>query len=63
MPEQAIKFYQVGSFVAGNRLLAPEQCSVQARTDRSNALTSGKGGGICAEECPCGAIEMRPEKI
>jgi pyruvate ferredoxin oxidoreductase beta subunit len=41
MAEQPIKFYQVGSFVAGNRLLDPEQRSVQARMDRSNALTSG----------------------
>jgi ferredoxin len=22
-----------------------------------------KGCGICASECPCGAIEMRPERI
>jgi 2-oxoacid:acceptor oxidoreductase delta subunit (pyruvate/2-ketoisovalerate family) len=22
-----------------------------------------KGCGLCAEECPCGAIEMRPETI
>lgn len=41
MPQQQIKFYQVGSFVAGNRLLAPEERSVQARTERSNTLTSG----------------------
>ena len=41
MPDQQIKFYQVGSFVAGNRLLDPEQRSVQARMDRSNTLTSG----------------------
>ena len=30
-----------GTFVAGNRLLDPEQRSVQARMGRSNALTSG----------------------
>ena len=41
MPEQQIKHYQVGTFVAGNRLLDPEQRSVQARTERSNTLTSG----------------------
>jgi pyruvate ferredoxin oxidoreductase beta subunit len=41
MPQQQIKFYQVGSFVAGNRLLDPEQRSVQARMERSNTLTSG----------------------
>src|SRR5687767_1317717 len=41
MPYQQIKFYQAGSFVAGNRLLDPEQRSVQAHMDRSNSLTSG----------------------
>src|SRR5487761_2182857 len=41
MPYQPIKFYQAGSFVAGNRLLDPEQRSVQSDADRSNTLTSG----------------------
>ena len=41
MPQQQIKFYQVGSFVAGNRLLDTEERSVQARMERSNTLTSG----------------------
>ena len=41
MPQQQIKFYQVGSFVAGNRLLGPDERSVQARMERSNTLTSG----------------------
>jgi pyruvate ferredoxin oxidoreductase beta subunit len=41
MPFQEVKLYQVGTFVAGNRLLDPEQRSVQARMDRSNAITSG----------------------
>ena len=41
MREQPIKFYQVGSFAAGNRLLDPAQRTVQARTERSNSLTSG----------------------
>jgi pyruvate ferredoxin oxidoreductase beta subunit len=41
MPSQPIKFYQAGSFVAGNRLLDPEQRSVQADPQRSNSLTSG----------------------
>ena len=41
MPHQQIKFYQVGSFVAGNRLLDPDERSVQARMERSNTLTSG----------------------
>ncbi len=41
MPYQEIKLYQAGTFVAGNRLLDPEQRSVQARMERSNTLTSG----------------------
>jgi pyruvate ferredoxin oxidoreductase beta subunit len=41
MPYQQLKFYQSGSFVAGNRLLDPDQRSVQAHMDRSNSLTSG----------------------
>jgi pyruvate ferredoxin oxidoreductase beta subunit len=36
-----VKFYQVGSFAVGNRLLTKEQRSVQSDTDRSNSLTSG----------------------
>ncbi|MGZ6777126.1 MAG: thiamine pyrophosphate-dependent enzyme, partial [Blastococcus sp.] len=41
MPYQEIKLYQAGTFVVGNRLLDPDQRSVQARTGRSNSLTSG----------------------
>jgi pyruvate ferredoxin oxidoreductase beta subunit len=41
MAEQQIKGYQAGTYVVGNRLLDPEQRSVQARTERSNTLTSG----------------------
>src|SRR6478672_5851303 len=41
MAFQEIKLYQTGTFVAGNRLLDPEQRSVQARMGRSNSLTSG----------------------
>jgi len=36
-----IKFYQTGTFTVGNRLLSPEQRSVQASTERSNSLNSG----------------------
>jgi pyruvate ferredoxin oxidoreductase beta subunit len=39
--QQEVRFYQAGTFVVGNRLLDPEQRSVQARTERSNTLTSG----------------------
>ncbi len=41
MPYREVKLYQAGTFVVGNRLLDPEQRSVQARTERSNTLTSG----------------------
>jgi pyruvate ferredoxin oxidoreductase beta subunit len=41
VPHQEIKFYQAGSFAVGNRLLPLAQRSVQARTERSNSLTSG----------------------
>ncbi len=36
-----VKFYQTGTRVVGNRLLAPDQRSVQALEDRSNSLTCG----------------------
>src|SRR3954451_902 len=41
MADQQIKFYQAGSFAVGNRLLDPEERTVQADTERANALTSG----------------------
>ncbi|WP_329478847.1 thiamine pyrophosphate-dependent enzyme [Kribbella sp. NBC_01484] len=41
MPVQRIKFYQTGSFAVGNRLLDPDQQSVQADTRRTNSLNSG----------------------
>jgi len=41
MPVQQIKFYQTGSFAVGNRLLDPEQRSVQSDADRANSLTCG----------------------
>jgi pyruvate ferredoxin oxidoreductase beta subunit len=36
-----VKFYQVGSFAVGNRLLPVELRSVQSDADRPNAITSG----------------------
>lgn len=36
-----IKFYQTGTFTVGNRLLSPEQRSVQSSSERSNSLNSG----------------------
>ena len=41
MTEQAVKFYQVGSFAIGNRLVDPQLRTVQSDRARSNALTSG----------------------
>lgn len=41
MTTTPIKFYQVGSFAVGNRLLPQDQRSVQSDVDRANALTSG----------------------
>jgi pyruvate ferredoxin oxidoreductase beta subunit len=35
------KLYQVGTFAVGNRLLGPDERSVQAGIERSNTLTSG----------------------
>ncbi len=39
--KQKLKTYQVGTHAVGNRLLDPEERTVQASTDRSNSLTSG----------------------
>lgn len=36
-----VKFYQIGSFAVGNRLVDPEERSVQSGEGRFNALTSG----------------------
>lgn len=36
-----LKFYQVGTFAAGNRLIDLELRSVQAHDDRTNSITSG----------------------
>lgn len=41
MSFQPVKFYQTGTFTVGNRLLAPEERSVQASARRFNSLTSG----------------------
>jgi pyruvate ferredoxin oxidoreductase beta subunit len=38
---QPIKFYQTGTFTVGNRLLTPEQRSVQASEERTNSINSG----------------------
>jgi pyruvate ferredoxin oxidoreductase beta subunit len=41
MAFQPIKFYQTGTFTVGNRLLAPEERSVQANMQRTNSINSG----------------------
>ena len=44
MSFQPVKFYQTGTFTVGNRLLAPEERSVQANMERTNSLNSGHRG-------------------
>ena len=41
MARPPVKFFQVGSFAAGNRLLDEDARSVQADRERSNTLTKG----------------------
>ncbi len=41
MSFQPVKFYQTGTFTVGNRLLAPDERSVQATELRSNSINSG----------------------
>jgi pyruvate ferredoxin oxidoreductase beta subunit len=41
MAHRPVKFFQVGSFAVGNRLLDEEQRSVQSDRGRSNTLTKG----------------------
>jgi len=38
---QRVKFYQTGTYTVGNRLMDESGRTVQASTDRSNAITSG----------------------
>ena len=37
----AVRFYQVGSFAVGNRLVSRADRTVQSDTERANSLTSG----------------------
>jgi len=41
MTKQPIKFYQTGTFTVGNRLLAPDERTVQSNMTRTNSLNSG----------------------
>ncbi len=41
MGTQEIRYFQVGSFAVGNRLLDPAQRTVQSDAERANALTCG----------------------
>jgi pyruvate ferredoxin oxidoreductase beta subunit len=36
-----VKFYQVGSFAVGNRLVDPSRRTVQSDRERTNSLDSG----------------------
>jgi pyruvate ferredoxin oxidoreductase beta subunit len=38
---QPVKFYQTGTYTVGNRLLTPDERSVQSSEQRSNAINSG----------------------
>ena len=41
MSTQRLKFYQTGTYTAGNRLIDEDARTVQSRLDRTNALNSG----------------------
>ncbi|MBI1195978.1 MAG: pyruvate ferredoxin oxidoreductase [Gammaproteobacteria bacterium] len=41
MPYQPVKFYQTGTYTVGNRLLGPNERSVQSSEHRSNSINSG----------------------
>jgi pyruvate ferredoxin oxidoreductase beta subunit len=41
MTTTRLKYFQTGSFAAGNRLVDPEQRSVQSELERANAITCG----------------------
>ena len=41
MQDTPIRFYQTGTFTVGNRLLSPEQRSIQSSKERNNSLNSG----------------------
>jgi pyruvate ferredoxin oxidoreductase beta subunit len=41
MATRQLKLYQLGTFAVGNRLLSPDERTVQAQFERSNTLTSG----------------------
>jgi pyruvate ferredoxin oxidoreductase beta subunit len=41
MSLQPVKFYQTGTYTVGNRLLAPDERSVQSSEHRSNSINSG----------------------
>jgi len=41
MTTTPLKFYQIGSFAVGNRLVTSDERSMQSDADRVNALTSG----------------------
>ena len=67
-----VKYYQVGSFAVGNRLVPDALRSVQSETDRFNSLTSGHRacqgcgealGARYAVDAAMNAAGRNPEKI
>ena len=44
-PLQAVKFYQTGTFTVGNRLLAEDERSVQAKLRRTSTASRPTGRG------------------
>jgi pyruvate ferredoxin oxidoreductase beta subunit len=52
--EHHVRFYQVGSFAVGNRLVPLELRSLQSDANRPNALTSGHRGARRALCDRCG---------
>jgi pyruvate ferredoxin oxidoreductase beta subunit len=69
VPAHSVKFYQTGTFTAGNRLLAIEEQSVQSDQWRANALTSGHracrgcGEALAARYALDAAMRAAHEKV
>jgi pyruvate ferredoxin oxidoreductase beta subunit len=66
---QRVKFYQTGTFTAGNRLLDAAQRSVQASVERANSLDSGHracqgcGEALGARYVVDGALRATDDKL
>ena len=49
---QKVKFYQTGTYTVGNRLMDESGRTVQASTERSNAITSRQPVALTATSFP-----------